>query len=159
MKRSTLKQLRFWAPPAIILTYTAVAARVLGFGEVALPTSIRDLAFNLPVIAMAVGYYLSPIRSWANSSNHAKITDNIKAQLLEIGGFEHSDELARSKAMNVFYRQVDADKSLESRSEDIMFNGLIWTTLAGALAISLIFSASFLIVWAAGILNSLIILT
>ena len=56
--------------------------------------------------------------------------------------------------MNVFYRQIDADKSLEARSEDIMFNGLVWTTLADAMAISIIFSISFTIVWATGILES-----
>ena len=154
MKRSVLKQFRFWAPPAIIIAYTAIAARTLGFEGIAPPTSIRDLAFNLPVVAMAVGYYLSPIRSWANSSNHSKITQNIKERLLRIGGYKETDDRAKDKAMNVFYRQIDADKSLAARSEDIMFNGLVWTTLADAMAISIIFSISFTIVWATGILES-----
>jgi uncharacterized membrane protein YbaN (DUF454 family) len=52
---------------------------------------------------------------------------------------------------NVFYSLIDNDKSLEKRSEDVMFNGAMMTSFADLTAISAIVLAGNLIAWVRGV--------
>lgn len=154
MKRGTLKTIRFLAPPIIILTLYSLAAKSLGFDEIAVPQSAKDLWFNVPALIMALAYYLSPLRSWANSGHHKNVQLNIRTKLLRAGQVTDAGDISTSKVMNVFYRQIDNDESLKARSEDIMFNGAIWTTLADLVSLSSLFSLGLFIAWLVGALES-----
>lgn len=155
MNRGTLKTVRFLAPPIIILTLYSMAAKTLGFSEIGLPKSAKDLWFNAPALVMALAYYLSPLRSWANGGHHKNVQLNIRTQMLRTGQVKDASEIPTKKIMNVFYRQIDNDASLKARSEDIMFNGAIWTTLADLVSLSSLFSVGLLISWLADALDSL----
>lgn len=102
--------------------------------------SVNDLGYNLGYLIIAAIYQYLPIRDWAYRPFRDNIDEKIRARLVAISGLpDDLTKLSWKRLKNVFYSLVDNDKSLEKRSEDVMFNGAMMTSFADLTAISAIF--------------------
>ncbi len=141
MTRSTLKIVRFIAPAIIIAVFVFFLGRLLGYTSLKMPTDLKDAMYNIPLLIVAIVYYASPIRSFANSRFHQRVNENIRIRMVAIAGVtDRPDRYTWNKIKNIFYNIIDHDESLTKRSETIMFNGAIWTTLADVTALSALFA-------------------
>ena len=116
------------------------------------PLNVNDLGYNLSYLIIAAIYQYLPIRDWAYRLFREDIDKRIRARLVAIS--ELPDDLTKfswKRVGNVFYALVDNDKSLEKRSEDVMFNGAMMTSFADLTAISAIFLLGNLIAWFCGV--------
>lgn len=150
MQRGTLKNIRLVMPAVIIAILFFVLSRMLGFTKVKMPDNLKDALYNAPLVAIGVIYAYSPLRDLANRKFHQRVNENIRARLVRIAGLaDDPNKYEWKRVKNVFYRQIDADPSLGKRSEDIMFNGVIWTSLADLSIISMMFVVFAVILWIA----------
>lgn len=140
MTRNTLKALRLITPVAIFSAYFALTAQILGFTEFRAPSTLEGIIFNLPAFLILLAYYVSPLRRLVNSGHHARIVENIRSRIVSIANLPNDKEKQHRKAMDVFWRQIDTDETLKARSEIIMTNGFIWTSLADLSVLSIGFS-------------------
>ncbi|MDN4633408.1 hypothetical protein QCD71_17935 [Sphingomonas sp. PsM26] len=137
MTSNTLKIIRLITPPLIVLILGVVFLSFFGLKIIRIPEKLEDAAFSIPTIIIALLYYITPFRSWANGAHHKHINENIRSRLVLIANLRDDPvKYSWKKVKNVFYRQIDSDGSLKKRSEDIMFNGAIWTSLADLTVIS-----------------------
>lgn len=140
MSRSTLRFIRFFAPAVILVVLAYATAKILKVTAEDLPVSVNDLGYNLSYLIIAAIYQYLPVRDWAYRPFRENIDERIRTRLVAISGFP--DDLTKfswRRVGNVFYALVDNDKSLEKRSEDVMFNGAMMTSFADLTAISAIF--------------------
>ena len=151
MSRGTLKTMRFIIPAILCAVLFGLMSQMLGFTKFQIPTSFKDAIYNAPLVAIAVFYGYSPFRSLANGRFYDRVNENIRTQMVRISGLP--DDLNRfrwDRVKDVFYRRVDSDESLKKRSEDIMANGLIWTSLADLTILSALFALASGIFWFLG---------
>lgn len=152
MSRSTLRFIRFFAPAVILVVLAYGTAKILRLTSEDVPVSVNDLGYNLSYLIIAAIYQYLPVRDWAYHPFREDINERIRARLVSISGLP--DDLTKfswKRVRNVFYALIDNDKSLEKRSEDVMFNGAMMTSFADLTAISAIFLAGNLIAWICGV--------
>lgn len=155
MQKGTLKTWRFIVPPVIFFSLLFIVSRILGFTNIKPPSNPKDVIYNIPYLAIAVIYYISPLRSWANGVFHKRVNENLRIKLLSIAGVQDDpDRFSWARVKDVFYRRIDSDPSLKERSGDIMANGLIWSSLADLTALSVMFFVATIGLWIAGIENA-----
>lgn len=140
MTRGALKQWRLVIPVVIFFGLYSWAANSLGFKEIAIPTSIDEVFFNLPALLAVLAYNVLPLRKWTNAGHHRAVQENIRKKIASIAGIENSEDLPQKRVMDTFYRQIDNDPTLKAKSEIIMSNGLIWTSLADLSVLSIIYA-------------------
>lgn len=152
VSRSTLRFIRFFAPAVILIVLGYATAKVLKLTSVDVPVNVNDLGYNLGYLIIAAIYQYLPVRDWAYRPFRDDIDERIRTRLVAISGLP--DDLTKfswKRVGNVFYSLIDNDKSLEKRSEDVMFNGAMMTSFADLTAISAIVLAGNLIAWACGV--------
>ncbi|MXO50699.1 hypothetical protein GRI42_05195 [Erythrobacter gaetbuli] len=154
MTRASLKKWRLAVPVFIFLSFQSIAAENLGLPALAAPKSFESALFNLPALLTVLAYSALPLRKWTNHGYHKEIKGNIRKIIFEIIGEPDDGKTPESKIMNIFYRQIDRDKTLEVKSEIIMSNGFIWTSLADLSVISIIFSLFSFFTYYFGIFDS-----
>lgn len=135
----TLKYGRLFVPPALILFYAKLLGQITGWWDVALPDFSK--AQYLPsVVVLAVFYYITPLREYANAPNHKKITDHLRSGLVKISGYsDKPDKYSWKKLKTIFFDLVDQDKSLSVKANLAYVNGLIWTSFADATVLALLY--------------------
>lgn len=152
MSRSTLRFIRFFAPAVILVVLAYATAKILRLTSEDMPVSVNDLGYNPSYLIIAAMYQYLPVREWAHRPFREKIDERIRTRLVDISGLpDNQTNFSWKRVANVFYALVDNDKSLEKRSEDVMFNGAMMTTFADLTAISSIFLVGNLIAWISGV--------
>lgn len=149
MTLSTLRFVRFFAPALILVVLSYGIAKILRVTTADIPVSFNDLGYNLSYVILAAIYEFLPLRKIAYAPFRDDIDERIRARMVAISGFtDDPAKFAWSRVKNVFYSLVDNDKSLEKRSEAVMFNGAMMTCFADLTAISFLFLAgTFTAMW------------
>lgn len=78
---------------------------------------LSNAPYSLILLIPAVLYYITPIRGWINQASHARITENLRAGMVEIA--EYDDEPQKYSWANLrslFFTIVDEDKSLSTKA-------------------------------------------
>lgn len=141
MTRQTLKWLRWLAPGALFYLLTLCLVPAIP-DWLSFNVTLNFPLFELPIAALIFAgiYDVAGARLHSNAKFHSRIKTNIEDRLWEIARAPAArpstwtDRMAR----DVFYQLVDNDKSLTARSENIYFNGFLWTTSADLRAVSLL---------------------
>jgi hypothetical protein len=151
VSRSTLRFIRFFAPAVILVVLAYATAKILKLTSEDMPVSVNDLGYNLGYLIIAAIYQYLPVRDWAYRPFREDIDERIRTRLVAISGLtDLPTKFSWNRVRNVFYALVDNDKSLEKRSEDVMFNGAMMTSFADLTAISAIFLVGNLVAWICG---------
>ena len=115
--------------------------RFTGDWEVKTSLAPEEVGKTIAIVVFGLLYYVLPLRNWANRRNYNAVHSNITHALIEIGSDgEDPDKSSWQKIKPLFYKLVNADSSLTIQSKRAMFNGLLWTSIADARAISIIFT-------------------
>lgn len=141
MDRSVLKPLRWLAPGVLFYLLTLPVISLLPV-EASVKVGLDYELFHLPIAAIVFSlfYNVLNVRYYSNASFHREVTTNIESRLWQTAHpntarpVAWTDKLAR----DLFYHLVDKDPSLTARSQNIYFNGFVWTTIADARAVSLL---------------------
>lgn len=153
MSKTTLKTLRLIVPGVMILT----------FASFLFLSSLQDLAESLrwvegllyAVIVFPIGYlyHVMNIRGPFLRDSLSLIQANIKEKLTapfrteEVIG-ENIESLNKGRQLlHVFYNIVDNDESLKSKTQNVYFNGLLWSSTADLMAISFVFVFIYIIAY------------
>jgi hypothetical protein len=143
-----LKIVRFIAPAIIIAVFAFLLGQLLGYTSIRMPSDLKDAMYNIPLLGIAVVYYVSPLRHFANSRFYRRVNENIRSRMVAIAGVaDKPDKFTWTKVKNIFYNIIDHDESLTKRSESILFNGAIWTTVADVTALSVLFALLSALLW------------
>ena len=152
MDVGTLKKFRAIVPGALILV-GAIPAYTFLIGKPLSAIQAIDLIFFGvgAVLAYALGtlYNLFCLRAVFNGKSHERITQNIKARLLELRTAPLTPDrkqqlLTGNELMNVFYAMVDSNDSLKERAKLVRDNGLVWSSIADATVLGVAFAALYL---------------
>lgn len=141
MARQSLKWLRWFAPGALFYLLTLPLVPALPTG-LTFSATLDFPLFQLPIAALifAALYDVAGARLHSNAKFHSRIKINIEDQLWNIARSPAARPSAWTDRMarDVFYQLVDNDNSLTARSENIYFNGFLWTTSADLRAVSVL---------------------
>lgn len=140
-----LKMLRILIPGLMILLLIILLPKDR-FGAFKLITSTKLEPWTFPfLLALILGglYYVLGIRGWFIKESLAEIHSNIKDKLLE--PFRNNsliankmDKLKRNRTMlHIFYSFIDTNPSLQEKAKNVYLNGLFWTSIVDAVALSL----------------------
>ena len=152
MSRSTLRFIRFFAPAVILVVLAYATAKILRLTSQDVPFSVNDLGYNLSYLIIAAIYQYLPVRDWAYRPFREDINERIRVRLVAISGLaDDPRKYSWKRVGNIFYSLIDNDKSLEKRSEDVMFNGAMMTSFADLTAISVIFLGGNLLAYICGV--------
>jgi hypothetical protein len=122
----TLKYLRLIVPGTIVVIFWGCLGKWTGDWKFVAPESMSDVAKILPAIIAGVIYYITPLRDWANRSNHNNVKSNIMHGLADIaGGDIVQKEYEWSNVKMLFYKLVESDETLKVQSKRAYFNGLL----------------------------------
>ena len=146
MEQKTLKYLRIFIPGIIILIglYPLLTDYILNdvdFGKMN--------AFHFTIvtfISIIIGgiYYQLNIQRLITKPSHHFIQKNILNKLIKASEKEIDENSLKALKhknayMTIFYKIVDGDASLKKKSENVMFNGIFWTSTADIALISIFF--------------------
>lgn len=98
------------------------------------------------ILAVFVGgiYEITNIRWRLLAPSLTRINDSLKLRLLDpfnadpTISWSRENLLRGSTLLDIFYHFVDNDESLKQRSKEVYFNGLIWSTIADVILLSMI---------------------
>jgi hypothetical protein len=115
--------------------------------------SVENLLYIVIVFPIAYLYNIMNFRGPFLRGSHSLIQANIKEKL--IAPFETEEVIKVNKEsltqgqqlVNLFYRIVDNDESLKSKTQDVYFNGLLWSSTADLMAVSLLFIPVYIIAY------------
>ncbi|GAB2687072.1 hypothetical protein GCM10027037_06510 [Mucilaginibacter koreensis] len=153
MDQSTLKNLRLIIPGLISLLAIFYPIKILKIYDLNnFISSIKDWNDLIPLITMpsliGVLYYVSNIRYVFWKSELHKVQENIKDRLVDtfINDYTLQQQASlksdKSRIMRIFYHFVDSHPSLTTQSQNVKFNGLIWTTFLDTSIITCFFGAA-----------------
>ena len=127
-------------PGALIVVYGALLSYLLSGTAWEIP-DFSKAPYLIVLVVPAVLYYITPIRARINDANHNRITENLRAGLVSIAGY-NDDRVKYSwrNLRSLFFKLVDDDKSLSTKASLAYFNGLIWTSLADSGAVALFYA-------------------
>lgn len=147
MSSETLQIFRFTIPAILfLLLFLPLAQDSLDIGELdRLLTGIQGTVLYLVFVAIfGTLYYIFDVRDLFTHHALSQIDDNIKNKLLK--PFSDDPSISRQAArlrddntlMDIFYNIVDNDASLQRRATRVYFNGLLLSSAADILALSLL---------------------
>ncbi|SHI13047.1 hypothetical protein [Desulfofustis glycolicus] len=138
MNKENLKRMRFIIPGIIIIIYIIPslsdnAQELLNIHLLFQALKWSDSIYIVLIVLLSGLYYILNIRWLVWKPFNDKVTENIKNSLMRMCSLEISSEqwftIKKDRTlMNVFYHLIGNDDSLASKSKDVMFNGLVWTT-------------------------------
>jgi hypothetical protein len=156
MNKDTLKKLRLIVPGIIVLLY-AIPLYYKNISIAQLVSKIKiveGVTYTLLVVIFGVLYYTLNLRgcSWKGYLN--KIHNNIRTRCREICSDNNAisskfDDISTEDILHSFYKIVDNDASLTSKSLDVYFNGSILSSVTDLMIISSIFTLIYLLLIAA----------
>jgi len=111
--------------------------------------STKALADAAGVVILGVLYYIFGIRDRFWRKWLSQVNEQIRNTLLGMCPDKQiqakTDKLRSDRTlMHMFYRFIDIDPTLQEKAKRVRFNGLIWTSVIDAWAISLFGSAAYL---------------
>lgn len=114
---------------------------------------LDGVAYLILVIVLGALYYISKLRWYFWRPRMQQVHDNIKTQLLM--PFETDPKISKSSEkltkgrvlLTVFYKFIDTDPSLSEKAKGVYFNGLIWSSVADAMAISIVFCGVYVVAY------------
>jgi hypothetical protein len=141
MTRTTLKFIRLFVPGLILVLEFLP---LLKFSGQAFKIDEGWLSYSfLTLIAVGIGafYHINNVRYFVTNASHKRIDLNIMNSLLKLypkplSQAQHNFLKDKKRLKNVFYNFIDNDKSLTAKSENVYFNGALWTSTADAFIIS-----------------------
>uniref|UniRef100_Q11FT6 Uncharacterized protein n=1 Tax=Chelativorans sp. (strain BNC1) TaxID=266779 RepID=Q11FT6_CHESB len=137
MTLGTMKIWRLFVPAALIIIYGMILAYIVAGVRWEIP-DLSNAPYLIILLIPAVLYYITPIRGWINQASHTRITENLRAGMVEIAGYDDDPQkYSWPNLRSLFFKLVDEDKSLSTKASLAYFNGLIWTGLADSAAIAL----------------------
>jgi len=150
MSQDTLKTFRLLIPGIIAVLIGYYYLTILT-GKDFNQLDFKDFSYPL-LAAVCIGtfFYLSDIRFLITNYSHKKIDLNIKNHIIKLYTKPISDKdkqflFQKNRLKDIFYNIVDNDESLKNKAKNVYFNGLIWTSTADLMIISLFSAIIFLI--------------
>ena len=136
MTLNTMQIWRWITPAVLIIVYGAVIWFIVLGTFPSLP-DFSKAPYLVSVVVPAALYYITPLRAWVNRSAHERITENLRAGMVSISGYEDKPEKYTWLSLrSLFFKLIDDDKSLSTKASIAYFNGLIWTGFADSMVIS-----------------------
>jgi hypothetical protein len=150
VERKTLKFLRLFVPGLIIIFEALPLSTALGKSY---EINQGWLSYSiLTIIAVVIGafYHINNFRFFITNSSYRRIDLNIMDSLIKLypkalTQEQHNYLKEKKRLKNIFYFFIDNDPSLAAKSENIYFNGALWTSTADAFIISAFYSITYLI--------------
>src|SRR5690606_38160698 len=141
MTRTTLKFIRLFVPGLILVLEFLPLLKFVGQS---FTISQGWLSYSfLTLIAVGIGafYHINNARYFVTNASHKRIDLNIMNSLLKLypkplSQAQHNFLKDKRRLKNVFYHFIDNDKSMTAISENVYFNGALWTSTADAFIIS-----------------------
>lgn len=141
MERKTLKFLRLLIPGLILIFEFLPMLDILNL-KYEVDKGFLSYSF-LIIIALVIGviYHFLDFRFFITNTSHRKIDLNIVNSLLKIYKNPVSQDehnyLKNKRLKHIFYNFIDKDESLSAKSQLIYFNGLLWTSTADLVILSI----------------------
>lgn len=139
MELKDLHRWRFWMPGMLALGVCIILLLFDARGTFAATLTPSQFSLVIPLI-LSVFYSVFGMRHRFYPDLFRRVDDEIERRVFELRP-DHIQETdfdlyhANNVLLNIFWTQVDAEKSLEKKSLGIMQNGLIVTSLADSVAI------------------------
>lgn len=160
MKKETLKVCRIFVPGIFLFIFSLPLVHLVQPHWV-FTNSIFNIdnsevnfwGYIIIIIFLGAFYYIVDIRRFFLVDSLEKIQANIKFRLLSLClndqeiSYNFMDLLKNKKVMLVFYNIIDNDNSLQSKMMDVYLNGLIWSSIADLIAIGILYSIIYLILY------------
>jgi len=147
MSNTTQKYLRFLIPGMLGYFALYFVCQTCDFCSIGWPTNLDEVMKLTAVLLIAFFYDFAQLRKLSNAPSMFRVNAGIMGRLKE--PFVKEDErisgIPWSRFKDVFYPIIDNDETLKLRSENIRFNGVLWSSAADLRAIA---TLGFLIVLA-----------
>jgi len=154
-----LKQLRIFIPGLLLVVLLMSVVRAVTQANLDIAGLFSSLRLTdtvvFPVAAYFLGgiYYLSDIRMWFLRGSKHRIDSNIRRRLVEfcksdprVGGCA-SRLVDSTQLLGIFFHVVDKDTTLTEKAKNVYLNGLVWSTTADVMAVSLFGGAAHLTIY------------
>lgn len=149
MSNTTQKYLRFLIPGMLGYFALYFICQTCDFCSIGWPTNLDEVMKLTAVLLIAFFYDVLRLRHLSNAPTIFQVNAGIMDRLKQpfVADDERISEIPWSKFKNVYYPIIDNDETLKLRSENIRFNGVLWSSAAdlraiaavGLLAISLFY--------------------
>jgi hypothetical protein len=153
MSKTTMKTLRFVVPGVMVLTVATLLFRTSLQELRELLGWVEGLVYLVVVLPVCYVYYVMNVRRPFLKGPHSRIDANIKKRLTapfrtEAVINENIESLSQGRRLvNLFYSIVDKDESLKSKTQDVYLNGLLLSSTADLMAVSLLFVPVYVIAY------------
>ncbi|TKJ29034.1 MAG: hypothetical protein CEE40_09680 [Chloroflexi bacterium B3_Chlor] len=145
VSKTTLKTLRLIVPGVMTITFASLLFKSSLQDLSQFLRSLEGLLYLVIVFPIGYLYNIMNIRGPFLRDSLSLVQANIKGKLAApfcagnlIGAKVESLTQGR-QLMHVFYSIVDNDESLKSKTQDVYQNGLLWSTTADVMAVTLFF--------------------
>ncbi|TJV22246.1 MAG: hypothetical protein E5Y04_26830 [Mesorhizobium sp.] len=136
MTLNTMQIWRLLVPAVLIIVYGAAAWCIL-MGRFPQMPDFSEAPYLVGVVVPAALYYVTPLRKWVNEVSHERITENLRAGMVKISGYDDKPgKYTWANLRSLFFKLVDDDKSLSTKASIAYFNGLLWTGFADSMVIA-----------------------
>lgn len=116
MTLNTMQIWRWITPAVLIIVYSAVIWFIVLGTFPSLP-DFSKAPYLVSVVVPAALYYITPLRAWVNRSAHERITENLRAGMVSISGYDDKPEKYTWLSLrSLFFKLIDDDKSLSPGS-------------------------------------------
>ncbi len=169
MSRETQSRLRIVVPGVMLLVYLIllllpIPLTIYDYGFAEILAFLTSLGPVLPIIVslVLVGavvpllgsiYRIAGFRKRLLKKSQHRINENIKDRLLvsyvSNSTISESTEKVRQKnaLLNVFWDFVDNKESLKDKAKGVRLNGLFWSSVADAMAVSILCSCTSIVIY------------
>ena len=138
MSNTTQKYLRFLIPGMLGYFALYFVCQTCDFCSIGWPTSLDEVMKLTAVLLIAFFYDFLRLRNLSNALPLFRVNAGIMGRLKE--PFTSEDDrissIPWSRFKDVFYPIIDNDETLKVRSENIRFNGVLWSSAADLRAIA-----------------------
>lgn len=116
-------------------------------------SSVDVLRDSVAVVLLGAVYNILNLRRPVLRKSLRRIDNNIKESLMrgctgDIVISTAAEKLRKGRTlMNVFYRFIDRDPSLQEKAKRVRFNGLLWTSVADAATIGAFGAVTYLVAY------------
>lgn len=140
MSNSSQRYLRFLIPGLLGYFGLYFVCLPICLCSIEWPQKIDEVLKLTTVFVLALGYHMFPFRDWSNCFRCFKVDQDIMSQINFKVGNEISGirDIKWEQFRDVYYSIIDNDESLKVRSENVRFNGTLWSSAADLRAISAI---------------------
>lgn len=140
MDITSQKLVRFFVPAILFYLFLVVFCFVTNWCNLEMPGTYEEISKSILGFVLGFVYWLTPLRSFSNKKYHLNVNEKIVENLKRpyVGDNPCIARLDWSEIRHIFYCFVDHDESLKVKSKNIRWNGVFWTSVADARAISVL---------------------